>query len=421
MEKTMITDRHSRMARGIMAGYLTCLIAVFALVLLGSSTASAQSIFGSLSGTVTDSNGAVIPDAKVNVQNDATKITQQLTSNKVGFFSASQLPGGSYSVSVDATGFEKWQGTGIVLNASDVRTLNIALRVGAQSETVEVSASAGQIDIIDSGAKAETITAEDLEKQPLIGRNATEILRIIPGSAQITLSGTNRPASDGEIIGINGFTVNGSAGGMAAVSINGQSGTGLSINQDGQNVEDPGAPGSATPVNPNPDMISEIQIMTSNYGADNAKGPVVINTLSKSGGSAFHGDFHFFARNSALNAEESNNKLQEVENGYNPGYLLIPNHYYYPGFTVGGPGDHPAHPFQLQQQDEVLLPRVIRVIQAVDRRRYQRRFCADREHDQNRRLQSYGQLGLSCLGRGHSTGLHHCRTVRSHERSAAAD
>ena len=179
--------------------------------------------------------------------------------------------------------------------------------------------------------------SEDLEKQPLIGRNATEILRIIPGSAQITLGGTNRPASDGEIIGINGFTVNGSAGGMAAVSINGQSGTGLSINQDGQNVEDPGAPGSATPVNPNPDMISEIQIMTSNYGADNAKGPVVINTLSKSGGSSFHGDAHFFARNSALNAEESNNKLQEVENGYNPGYLLIPNHYYYPGFTVGGP------------------------------------------------------------------------------------
>ena len=84
-------------------------------------------------------------------------------------------------------------------------------------------------------------------------------------------------------------------------------------------------------------MISEIQIMTSNYGADNAKGPVVINTLSKSGGSSFHGDVHFYARNSALNAEESNNKLQEVQNGYNKGYLLIPNHYYYPGFTVGGP------------------------------------------------------------------------------------
>src|ERR1035437_850095 len=338
MEKTMIPVCHSRMARGIPAGYRACLIAAaFGIMLLGSSAAFAQSIFGSLSGTVMDPTGAVVPGAKINVQNDATKVTQQYVTNKDGYFSATQLPVGTYSVSVTAKGFENWNGTGIVLNASDVRTVSINLKVGTESQTVEVSASAGQIDIMDSGAKAETITSEDLEKQPLIGRNATEILRIIPGAAQITQGGTNRPASDGQIVGINGFTVNGSAGGMAAVSINGQSGTGISINQDGQNVEDPGAPGSATPVNPNPDMISEIQIMTSNYGADNAKGPVVINTLSKSGGSSFHGDFHFFARNSALNAEESNNKLQEVQNGYNKGYLQIPNHFYYPGFTVGGP------------------------------------------------------------------------------------
>jgi hypothetical protein len=333
----MISVRHSRMAKSFLASFRTCLIAAFGLMLLGSSTAFAQSIFASLSGTVTDPYGAVIPDAKVRVENNATKITQQLVTNKAGYFSATQLQIGSYNVSVEATGFQKWQGTGIVLDASDVRSLNISLKVGAESVTVEVSASEGQIDIMDSGAKAETITAEDLEKQPLIGRNATEILRIIPGSAQITLGGTNRPAADGSIIGINGFTVNGSAGGMAAVSINGQSGTGISINQDGQNVEDPGAPGSATPINPNPDMISEIQIMTSNYGADNAKGPVVINTLSKSGGSSFHGDFHFYARNQILNAEEADNKAQEVASGFKKGYLMVPGHYYYPGFTVGGP------------------------------------------------------------------------------------
>jgi hypothetical protein len=325
------------MAKSVLAGFRACLIAAFGLALLGSSTAFAQSIFASLSGTVTDSNGAVIPDAKVLVENNATKITQQLVTNKEGYFSASQLPIGSYNVSVDATGFQKWQGTGIVLDASDVRSLNIPLKVGAESVTVEVSASEGEINISDSGAKAETITAEDLEKQPLIGRNATEILRIIPGAAQITQGGTNRPGSDGSIIGVNGFTVNGSAGGMAGVSINGQTGTGISINQDGQNVEDPGAPGSATPVNPNPDMISEIQIMTSNYGADNAKGPVVINTISKSGGSSFHGDFHLYARNQALNAEEADNKAQEKANGYKKGYLMIPSYYYYPGFTVGGP------------------------------------------------------------------------------------
>jgi hypothetical protein len=334
----MISVHYSRLASGVRAGIRACLIPIAIVLFLSVPPAAfAQSIFASLSGTVTDSNGAVIPDARVRVENDATKIISQFVTNKVGYFSASQLPIGTYSVTVEATGFQKWQGAGIVLDASDARTLSIPLKVGAETVTVEVTASAGQIEIIDSGAKTETITSEDLQKQPLIGRNATEILRIIPGSAQITLGGTNRPASDGSIIGINGFTVNGSAGGMSAVSINGQSGTGLSINQDGQNVEDPGAPGNATPVNPNPDMISEIQIMTSNYGADNAKGPVVINTLSKSGGSTFHGDFHLYARNQALNAEEADNKAQEVTNHFKKGYLMVPGHYYYPGFTLGGP------------------------------------------------------------------------------------
>ncbi len=143
MERTMISVRHSRMARGILAGQRACLIAaVFGVMLFGSSATSAQSIFGSLSGTVTDSNGAVIPDAKVQVQNDSTKITQQLVSNKVGYFSATQLPIGTYSVSVEATGFQKWQGTGIVLNASDVRTLSISLKVGAESEPRSRSAPA---------------------------------------------------------------------------------------------------------------------------------------------------------------------------------------------------------------------------------------------------------------------------------------
>ena len=336
----MISSQHSRLASVVRtgSGVWVCLIAIaIGVALSRTPTALAQSIFAHLSGTVTDSSGAVVPGARVTVTNTATRITQQLVSNKEGYFSVAQLPIGTYEVSVQAKGFEKWVGTGIVLNASDVKDLSIPLRVGIESQTIEVSASADQIDITESGAKAETISTEDLEKQPLIGRNATEILRIIPGAAQITRSGTNRPAGDGENIGVNGFVANGNMAGMGGVSINGQSGTGISIAQDGQNVEDPGAPGSGNPVNPNPDMISEIQVMTSNFGADNAKGPVVINTISKSGTPQFHGDAHFYARNSVLNAEEADNKAQEISSNKTKGSLFIPSHYYYPGFTVGGP------------------------------------------------------------------------------------
>lgn len=336
----MISLQHSGLASGERVGrraWAFLLAFGIGLMLLASPTTHAQSIFATLSGTVSDSTGAVVSGAKVSITNTATGIALQLITNKDGYFSATQLPVGTYDVSVQAKGFEKWNGKGIVLNASDVRDLSVPLKVGAETATVEVSVTADQINITDSGAKAETISADELEKQPLIGRNAMEILRIIPGAAQITLNGTNRPASDGQMIGVNGFTVNGNASGMAAVSINGQSGTGISINQDGQNVEDPGAPGGATPVNPNPDMISQIQVLTSNYGADNAKGPVVINTLSKSGGSQIHGDFHFYARHSDLNAEEADSRAQEVQNGFKNGYLKIPSHYYYPGFTIGGP------------------------------------------------------------------------------------
>ncbi|MGA3132717.1 MAG: carboxypeptidase regulatory-like domain-containing protein [Terracidiphilus sp.] len=328
----------SRLASGALADIRACFIAIaFGLLLAGTPAAFAQSIFASLSGTVTDPTGAVVTGAKVDVQNEATKVAQQLVTNKDGYFSIGQLQIGTYDVYVIAKGFEKWTGTGIVLNGSDEKNVSISLKVGSESLTVEVSASAGQIDVTDSGAKSVTITSEDLEKLPMIGANATEILRTIPGAAQITQGGTNRPAGDPGIIGINGSTVGANAGGMSSVSINGQSATGLSINEDGQNVEDPGAPGAATPINPNPDMIAEVSILTSNYGADNAKGPVVINSLSKSGGSSIHGDAHIEARNSALNSEEAYSKLQEVESGDAPGYYKIPSHYYYPGFDVGGP------------------------------------------------------------------------------------
>jgi len=336
----MKTLQHFGLARERKAGYMAWVFLIVIAVgqlLPGTPAAKAQSIFAHLSGTVADASGAVIGGAKVTVTNEATKISQHLTTNKQGYFSANQLPVGTYDVSVQAKGFEMWTGTGIVLNASDVKDLSVPLKIGSESETVQVNARAGQIDITDSGARAETITSEDLEKQPLIGRNATEILRILPGAAQITRGGTNRPGGDGENIGVHGFMVNGNSGAMGGNSINGQSGTGLSINADGQNVEDPGAPGSGTPVNPNPDMISEIQVQTSNFGADNAKGPVVINTISKSGGSQIHGDFHFYARNSVMNSEEADNKAQEKASGKKKGSFFIPSHYYYPGFTVGGP------------------------------------------------------------------------------------
>jgi hypothetical protein len=281
----------------------------------------------------------VVPGAKISIQNAETQAVRQAVTNSAGYFSATELPTGAYNVSVEFKGFKKWQGTGIALTSSDSKTLSIHLEVGVASDTIEVSASASEVAVTDSGEKSAVITSEQLGRLSLVGRNSTEYLKILPGAALSANGGVNRLGYTGEVVGINGFSVGGSAGGLGGVTINGQSGLGVSITQDGQNVMDPGAPGSATPVNPNPDMISEVKVMTSNYSAENTKGPIVVNTVSKAGGTGFHGDFHLYARNSAMNSEDAFNKAVENDrsNGFKPGELKIGSNYYYPGFTIGGP------------------------------------------------------------------------------------
>jgi len=282
----MSSVHHSRLASGVFGGYRTCLIAIAIVLVLGSPAAFAQSIFANLSGTVTDSNGAVIPNAKINVLNVATRVDRQLVTNTSGFFSVTQLPTGTYNVTAESKGFERWQGTGIVLNANDEKTLNIDLKIGSETITVEVTADSNEMEITDSGAKAIHIGSEELQKLTLVGSNAAEVLKILPGFAMSNQGGTNQPSFSGGVIGINASSFAGSTGGMSGGTINGIGGGGLSLNADGQNTADPGSVGNATPVNPNPDTISEMTVQTSNFGADNAKGPIVINTISKGGSAA---------------------------------------------------------------------------------------------------------------------------------------
>ena len=309
---------------------LLAIIAAFVLVL---PLAFGQSQFASLNGTVADATGAVTSGANVTVKNVASGESRKTVTNSDGFFSVSTLPAGNYQVTVEMKGFQKWVGSGIALNGSDSKTMNIALKVGATSETVEVNGISQEVATVDSGEKSALISSKDLQDLSLVGRNATEYLKLLPGATLQANSAINKPAYDGQVVGINGFAVGNSAAGLGAVLINGQ---GIDITQDGQHSFDPGS-GTATPVNPNPNMISEVKVLTSNFSAENAKGPVVVNTVTKAGGSAFHGEAYIYARNQAMNAEDALNKWTETSSGQAPGSLKIPSSYYYPGFNIGGP------------------------------------------------------------------------------------
>jgi hypothetical protein len=309
------------------------MLATIAAFLLVLPLAFGQSQFASLNGTVADATGAVTSGANVTVKNVASGESRKTVTNSDGFFSVSTLPAGNYQVTVEMRGFQKWVGSGIALNGSDSKTMNIALKVGATNETVEVNATSQEVATVDSGEKSALISSKDLQDLSLVGRNATEYLKLLPGATLQANSAINKPAYDGQVVGINGFAVGNSAAGLGAVLINGQ---GIDITQDGQHSFDPGS-GTATPVNPNPNMISEVKVLTSNFSAENARGPVVVNTVTKAGGSTFHGEAYLYARNQAMNAEDALNKWTEKEQSQTPGSLKIPSSYYYPGFNIGGP------------------------------------------------------------------------------------
>ena len=206
------------------------------------------------------------------------------------------------------------------------RNVTVDMAVASSTTQVEVSANATDLATVDTGEKAHLVTSTQLQNLAIVGRNAAELVKILPGAMLTANNGQNKPQYTGEVVGINGASLAGNAGGLGGTNINGAS---IDITQDGAHTNDPGAPGGATPVNPNTDMIQEVRVMTSNFSAENSKGPVVMNTVSKAGGRDFHGEGYVYARNAALNANEWINNTASV--------AKPTSSYYFPGGNLGGP------------------------------------------------------------------------------------
>ena len=304
---------------------LLILAVITGAFLLTLPIAFAQST-ATLSGTVHDASGAVISGASIVVTNSKSGVQRKASTGREGFFSVPQLDVGTYKLAVTAPGFTKYEVTDIDLNTADSKSVDVVLKVGAVTESVEVSAVGNTIAVEDSAEKSQLITNKELEDITLMGRNATEIVKIIGGATLSANGGKNGLSYDGQTIGINGSSIGGNTGGMSGVNINGQA---ADITQDGGHTFDPGASGAATPVNPNTNMISEVKVLTSNFSAENAQGPVVINTVTKQGGNAFHGEGYMYARNYVMNANDWFNNHQNEPRGESK--------YYYPGGNIGGP------------------------------------------------------------------------------------
>ena len=276
-----------------------------------------------LSGRVVDPSGAVVPGASVTITNQSTNDKTDTVTSADGTYSFPVLLPGTYSVTVAAKGFTPAKQEGLTVYAgSRVAAPDSVLAVGNVSDTVTVSTN-NDILITDNGSLGSTLDAKDIDELALVGRNADELLKVLPGVTSVP-NGTGNGLNFAESAADVETSVVGSG-----VSINGTPyHGGVSVLYDGADINDPGC-NCNTVVAVNTEMVQEVSVLTSSYGADVAHGPIIVENISKSGSSAYHGEGYFFAKNDALNANDWVSNFNGDPRGH--------AHYYFPGGNVGGP------------------------------------------------------------------------------------
>jgi hypothetical protein len=300
--------------------------------LLFSTRAQGQST-GTVDGLVKDAEGALVPGAAITLINEQDKSHRTTISNAEGYFNITAVPPNTYDLVVTMKGFDAYRVNGIGVHPGDhVNIAKVSLKIGQVSEEITVNANTAGVNL-DTPEKSALITADDIQRLSTVGRDATELIRFLPGFAVSTGGNLNNvsTANAAQTMGFgststSSFSANGSTPQTGATS----------VVSDGASVMDPGDMGASIQ-NVNMDMVQEINVQTSNFGADEAKGPVVINAVGKSGGSNYHGSAYFFTRNSALNANDWYSNYEQV--------ARPPTYYYYPGANVGGPVKIPGTNF----------------------------------------------------------------------------
>jgi hypothetical protein len=303
-------------------------LSLFAVLLSLVVSGSAQSS-SAISGTVKDALGAIIAGAKVVLINEDNKSTRSANANGEGFFYIADIPAGNYDIKVTSKGFESWEATRIEVHPGDKLSVpKINLQPGAVTESVVVTAETAGVSTA-SGEQSTLITSAQIQRLATVGRDVSELISIIPGFT-INGGGDNQ-GPDYEVTGFG----NGNLGAYGALGAAHQSGA-VNISSDGANLIDPGDMGGQIS-NVNMDQVQEVKIQTSNFGADEAKGPVVLNAVGKSGDSNYHGAAYMYLRNYAMN---SNDWVTQHLGGARP-----QTKYFYPGGSFGGPVKIPGTSF----------------------------------------------------------------------------
>ena len=279
------------------------------LALAATSVVFAQAT-GSISGTVTDASGAVVPNASVTITNKATGIARAVNANTDGLYSAPSLPPGEYEVKAEMQGFRTTVRAATVLAGSPT-TVDMALQLGATREVVTVEAASAQVNY-ENNTIAGVVERATIQDLPLNGRNALQLATLEPGV-------TTSPGSPSQFNAITNVSI---AGGTGAYGI------GPLITMDGGVINDEMEGG--TSINFSQDIVQEFQLSQLNYDVGTGiTSSGAINIVTRSGSNDFHGSAYFFYRDHNMAAYPG---LERVPIDPNP-FFARRN----PGANLGGP------------------------------------------------------------------------------------
>ncbi len=287
--------------------------ALSAIALLGLATlSSAQEVYATLTGTVTDATGAVVQGATVTVHNNDTNTDlRTVTSDNSGNFTVTNLPAGPYTVTVKSTGFRAFTASNVILNVAQKRSLDVQLEPGQVTETVNVTETTTPVQT-SNAAQMGTISGTQVRELQLNNRNFEQLVTLQPGVTS-------------QLPDVVGFGLNNAT----TISVNGARVTANNWTVDGADINDSGSNGTLLNV-PSVDAIQEFTLGRSNYDAEYGRsggGQVLVGT--KSGTSQYHGDAYEFVRNDVFNANSFFSNLV--------GAKKPPLRYNDYGFTIGGP------------------------------------------------------------------------------------
>jgi hypothetical protein len=294
--------RLSKLFRGVVATILLLLPAVL----------FAQAYFGTVSGELTDSTGAVVQGATITLTDQDKGFSYTAKSDASGRYLFATIPPGLYTVSAEMQGFQKEIRTSVRVNVTENSTANIRLRVASSTQTVEVQAESQHLSTEDA-VTGQVVNRRFINDLPLVDRYVLDFVSIAPG---VTSSSDQNSVGD---TGTN-FISNGSRNASADILMDGASITNFEPNGGITNVT----------YTPSAEAVEEFKVEQTNFSAEYGfSGASVVNMITRSGGNSFHGSAYDFLRNTITDA---NNWF--ANQAGNP---LPPVHRNNYGGTLGGP------------------------------------------------------------------------------------